>query len=194
MPNWCENYIEISHDDPKMIQKFVKAFNKVEVGNTFRPQPENLFKGNLGQSEKKMCEQQGIPNWYDWNNKNWGTKWDFGCENQKEKWDGSNKLTVFFMTAWGPPTELFEYMTSEHGFHICGEFLEPGMDFLGRWESGIDEIESRSVPSDRDELSEIKSDYPMMYSSVEQHIEWMEEMEEEEREFDKNQEETDKAA
>ena len=179
MPNWGENYIEISHDDPKMIEKFVEAFNKKEVANTFRPQPENLFKGDLGQSERKMCEQQGIPNWYDWNIENWGTKWDFGCDGQEVEWDGSNNLTVFFLTAWSPPTELFEYMTSEHGFHICGEFLEPGMDFLGRWESDIGYIDSRSVPHNRDELSEIESDYPMMYSSVECEIESREDDEEE---------------
>tara|TARA_B100000315_G_scaffold59375_1_gene53892 strand:- start:2836 stop:3378 length:543 start_codon:yes stop_codon:yes gene_type:complete len=179
MPNWCENSIEISHDDPKMIKKFVEAFNKEEVGNTFRPQPENLFKGNLGKSEMEMCEQQGIPNWYDWNYENWGVKWDFGCDGQKEEWDGSNNLSVFFMTPWGPPIVLYEYMTSEHRFHIVSECMEVGMGFLGKWESGDSEGKTRTIPTTRDELSEIEFDYPMMYSSVECEIESREDDEEE---------------
>ena len=190
MPNWCENYIDINHDDPKMIEKFVEAFNKKEVANTFRPQPENLFKGNVGQSEREMCEQQGIPNWYDWNSENWGTKWDFGFDNyggrQPVEWDRSNQLRVFFMTAWSPPIELYEYMTSEHGFHIYGEYLELGMQFLGRWESGIGEIETISFPNSHDELHLLEDEYPLMYSTMEQHLDWMEEMDkEEEEEIDK---------
>ncbi len=209
MPNWCENYIEISHDDPKMIEKFVEAFNKKEVANTFRPQPDftttpvpEAYPEISASFEKDPVKKAEIlrnegtirkGSWWDWNVINWGTKWDFGCDGQEVEWDGSNNLTVFFLTAWCPPTELFEYMTSEHGFHICGEFLEPGMDFLGRWESDIGYIDSRSVPHNRDELSEIESDYPMMYSSVELQIEWSEEQEEEEREFERKQKETDKA-
>jgi len=210
MPNWCENIIEISHDDPKMIEKFVEAFNKEEVGNTFRPQPDftttpvpsanSEIKAHFEEDPVKkagILKNEGTireGSWWDWNIMNWGTKWDFGYENQKEKWDGSNELSkLFFMTAWSPPIELYEYMTSEHGFHIYGEFLELGMDFLGKWESGIGEIET-TVPHSRDELHLLEKEYPLMYSAMEQHIEWVEEQEEEEREFDRKQKEIDKAA
>ncbi|MDA3780456.1 MAG: hypothetical protein PF487_09615 [Bacteroidales bacterium] len=38
--------------------------------NKIIPQPENIFNGNLGEKERQMCEDEGRPNWYDWNIEN----------------------------------------------------------------------------------------------------------------------------
>lgn len=51
------------------------------------------------------------PNWYDWAISNWGTKWDSDgaevewCKNKKE-------LFYSFSTAWSPPAELLEKISS----------------------------------------------------------------------------------
>lgn len=58
------------------------------------PPPKNIFEGDLGDAEMKMCEREGRPNWRDWNIANWDTKWN-SYSNAKETW---NVFT--FETAW----------------------------------------------------------------------------------------------
>ena len=64
------------------------------------PQPEDMFHGNLGEKERKECEEKGIPNWYDWNIANWGVKWDV-ADVESERYDAH--LTLCYDTPWGPP-------------------------------------------------------------------------------------------
>lgn len=47
--------------------------------------------------------------WYDWNNRYWGTKWDVNVEDKDDYigTDGSYNITYRFDTAWSPPTEVF---------------------------------------------------------------------------------------
>ena len=84
MPNWFYFTVNVSGEE-KDVEQFVenvKGSEKYETEgrefdfNHFIPQPDNIFRGNLGDKEEKMCEEQGIPNWYRWNNQNWGTKWN----------------------------------------------------------------------------------------------------------------------
>jgi len=62
--------------------------------NKIIPQPDNIFNGSLGKKEREMCIEENRPNWYDWNTKNWGTKWN-SYANQKLSW---NEYT--WETAW----------------------------------------------------------------------------------------------
>jgi hypothetical protein len=69
------------------------------------PPPENIFKGDLGEKERKECEESGRPNWYDWNISNWGTKWNsYSCK--KESW---NIFT--FETAWSGVPGIIQEMS-----------------------------------------------------------------------------------
>ncbi|WP_088656226.1 DUF1281 family ferredoxin-like fold protein [Geofilum rhodophaeum] len=72
-------------------------FNKV------KPQPENIFNGDLGREEEEMCKREGRPTWYDWNRENWGTKWN--CSECKQE----SHNTFVFTTAWqGVPNLILE--------------------------------------------------------------------------------------
>jgi hypothetical protein len=40
MPNWCDNNLTITHDDPKMIKKLVKAWEADKFFGTIYPEPD----------------------------------------------------------------------------------------------------------------------------------------------------------
>lgn len=57
----------------------------------------------------------GHPTWYDWNIKNWGTKWDASSAELTQK----GKVLIFeFETAWSPPVPVFEYIAEHFADHI----------------------------------------------------------------------------
>jgi hypothetical protein len=84
---------------------YEEAFYHFPDFNKVIPQPENIFRGNLGEEDKKMCEEQGIPNWYDWNYDNWGTKWN--CSECSR--DGN---VFIFQTAWSTVPKIISVMSN----------------------------------------------------------------------------------
>ena len=159
MPNWCNNTVELYHDDPVMIERARKAFNDAEFLNEFIPVPQSLrdtVSGSVGQDARAAHEAQmeanlaahGYKDWYDFSVNEWGTKWDVG--------DGDgineiieNSLTVYFESAWAPPLAAYDKMT-ELGFEIEALYDEPGMGFCGRWtnEGGDEYFEYSGMTSE----------------------------------------------
>lgn len=87
---------------PDMTKREVQFpdFNKVI------PQPENIFQGDLGRKEREMCQKEGIPNWYDWNCANWGTKWNSSsCDDVGGEF--------IFSTAWCGVPNIIEKMAEK---------------------------------------------------------------------------------
>jgi len=103
MPNWVTNILRFQNEeDFRAVIDFVRGDIGVDgERNLFDfekivPSPSNIFRGALGKKERQECADKGIPNWYDWNIKNWGTKWnscDVFIENE----------TIRFDTAWATP-------------------------------------------------------------------------------------------
>ena len=192
MPNYCTNYLKVS-GDAKEIKRFHEAIIKTGddlapsemhnqfsiLGNLF-PTPTELTetpKGSFGEgSEKqiKMEEMQkanikkfGAPDWYEWNCKNYGSKWtDF---------DGvfgnitTTELNASFMTAWSPigegirnvskqfPTLDFVLTYDEGGMAFCGGYAIRNGEF-------ITEIEGE-YPSMTEEQSK-NEEYDGFYEQV----------------------------
>ncbi len=72
--------------------------------------------------QNKNLEKYGARNWYDWSNKNWGTKWDaYSCNKEIEYIDYG--IRYKFDTASGPPTQWLS-KTSE---------LFPDLEFSNYW-------------------------------------------------------------
>ena len=42
MPNWCSNYVELTHDNPDMLRRAEDAFNRGELLAEFIPVPDSL--------------------------------------------------------------------------------------------------------------------------------------------------------
>ena len=140
MPNWCENHLELCHENPKMLAKAKRAIKDGKFFQRFRPCPKaltNTVEGFVGGDEQTKLEKRraknvvkyGHESWYSWRYDNWGTKWDLG-ETQHVSVDGDT-LSASFDTAWAPPIPFLEYLHTEHGFRYRLMYVETGMGFGG---------------------------------------------------------------
>ena len=113
MPNWCNNRITITGPKKKLKDLLMKVQAALQSNNgslltVLCPQPDDLFKGNLGPAEREMCAAEGIPNWYDWNCENWGTKWDVDPTlSFSETDDEAAQIEGYFVSAWSPPLAAY---------------------------------------------------------------------------------------
>jgi len=90
-------------------------------------------------------------NWYDWNVRNWGTKWDVAVHDGEEypdteiMIDAPDTLAYRFNTAWSPPTEAIVKLSTQYpdlDIELSYE-EETGWGGLLQFEAGnINEIES----------------------------------------------------
>jgi hypothetical protein len=150
MPNWCNNTLELQHEDPAMIERAKAAMIRGEFLHEFIPVPKELsdtVSGFMGEDQRAAHEAQqaanlekyGYANWYDFCVNQWGTKWDvgggdYGTPTITE--DG--KMIAGFDSAWSPPTTAMERLI-EMGFGVKLYYFEPGMAFAGIWEDGCDD-------------------------------------------------------
>jgi hypothetical protein len=141
MPNWCENILTVE-GAPDEVQKFRNENTFVEVGEQYHmaagetrvlplsfealsPTPRNpdgtLIAGPAG---------AGMPDWYDWRIKNWGTKWDLSDQTQVSTTPGH--IEYRFDTAWSPPVEWLAHVADVYpklSFDLY--YREDGMCFEG---------------------------------------------------------------
>lgn len=111
------------------------------------PQPENIFRGNLGKEEEEMCKAEGRPTWYEWNIANWGTKWNsYSCKKV-------NNNSFFFETAWSsvlkimtkistsfPEIEfLYEFADEDTGYNAGMHIIKNGIAYSNIPEGGSKE-------------------------------------------------------
>jgi hypothetical protein len=152
MPNWCQNYVTLTHEDPAMIEKALGAFRKGDFFKELVPRPEE--------------EEE---NWYSWNINNWGTKWDVGDEDGVGDDMDENMLSLHFDSAWSPPLAGYEKL-EELGFTVEGYYCEEGIGFCGLYACGLDDcydIEGDSkwvvenIPKEIDEMFAISENMDM---------------------------------
>ena len=139
MPNWCNNTITIK-GQTETISKLWEEATAEDGGllSAMVPPPENMFHGNLGEKERKECAEKGIPNWYDWQVSNWGTKWDVSTEGLEfiDNKDGTAEITGWFDSAWSPPIDAYNTFCEDmDGVYLEAFYDEPGMCFVGCWDS-----------------------------------------------------------
>jgi hypothetical protein len=148
MPNWCNNSVTITHEDPAKMSALVEAMNENKFCNFAIPVPTALsetMSGSFGDGEKQAAlERQtldniqlhGYGNWYDFCVNRWGTKWEVDTKGSVD-FDGQT-VTVGFESAWSPPCGVYEALV-EQGYDVVAYYYEPGMGYLGKWDNGIDE-------------------------------------------------------
>jgi len=144
MPNWCENGFKIEGPILKIKQIWETSNKGENLLNALVPQPENIFRGDLGAEERQRCKELGIPNWYDWGIVNWGTKWDIDFDQSSlefnDNGDGTASIDGFFCTAWCPPLPCFEtYASTNPDVRAEIQYRESGVDYLGiaTFENGV---------------------------------------------------------
>ena len=149
MPNWCNNYLELEHDDPEMITRARKAYADGKLLAEFIPVPESLHivAGRVGDGdEQKKLEEDtarnievhGYGNWYDYCVNEWGTKWDVGGDGGIADADNPNSTKMSFDSAWAPPIQAMDKFEAL-GFKVKLVYWESGMCFCGVYEDGHDD-------------------------------------------------------
>ena len=159
MPNWCNNSVELYHEDPAMLERARTAFNKGALLHEFIPVPlcltetiagshaDPVMQAALEKSEQDNLNAYNYKNWYDFCVNEWGTKWDVGADGQPAQ-DIEGGLMLNFDSAWAPPVNAYERLM-EQGFRIRALYHESGMCFAGIWEDGDDDFyEYGSMSSD----------------------------------------------
>ena len=167
MPNWFNFSLEVSgkKEDVQEFVQNVKGSKDYDTEgyefdfNHFIPQPDNIFRGNLGLNEEKYCKDNNLPNWYNWNVDNWGTKWNANIDDSY--WVSElEKVSSFrydMATAWADPRPIIVKMIEKYpdlDFEIEGEeesneygiYISTYEDvFLEEEPTQIDEMNNREV-------------------------------------------------
>lgn len=136
MPNWCFNQLEIVGSNTQLLNalELLKEEGKKELTfNIAKPQPHNLYKDSISSDDVEKLNAAGIPNWYDWNIYNWGTKWD-ACNSYIDLQD--EFLDITFETAWSPPIGWFYALVDrlkekKIDVRVLLKYHEEGMGFCG---------------------------------------------------------------
>ena len=166
MPNWCNNYLVLEHEDPAMIERAKKAFAEGKLLEEFCPVPASLHivAGRVGDKdspeqieleaqEKANLEAHGYATWYDFCVNEWGTKWDVGGEGDQASQDSPTDIRMNFDSAWAPPIAAMEKF-QDLGFKVKLVYWESGMCFCGLFdENGDDYYEYSDMTAD--ELAEV---------------------------------------
>ena len=184
MPNWCNNSVEIYHDDPKMIERVRAAFNGEGLLQEFIPVPDDLrntVSGFMGEDKRAEHEAQqeanlqkyGYNDWYSFCVNEWGTKWDIGADGNPAQ-DIPGGLMLGFESAWSPPIAAYEKLT-EMGFRVKAMYYEPGMAFAGIWEDGQDDYYEYSGLDSAGIAEELPAELDEAFCISEQAAEWEEE-------------------
>jgi len=155
MPNWVFNYLDIS--GPKQeIENVKKQLNQtftrehhqwnatsgqMEKGiqtysnpvfafwNIIKPNNLEAYYGEQPQYDKDKGITFESDHWYDWNVRNWGTKWDVAVEDDEKYPDTSmtaddeGYIAYRFNTAWSPPVQALEALSAQY------PNLDIGLDF-----------------------------------------------------------------
>ena len=191
MPNWCNNTVEIYHDDPAMIERARKAFNDAKFLNEFVPVPEALqiVSGRVGADDNpeqiKLQEQTmhnlstyGYATWYDYCVNEWGTKWDVGGDGYEAQ-DIPSGLMLTFESAWAPPVAAYDKLEAQV-FRIRAMYYEPGMGFAGVYEDGHDHYYEYGGMNSAAIAEELPAELDEAFGISEDVAQWEAENEEEE--------------
>jgi hypothetical protein len=123
MPNWVYNQVHVHADTKEQLDRFIRKTTKPHAEVRSLPKfdsPESLKTvielsdeefsfWNILRPKKKLWKEyftsangsEPKNNWYAWNSKHWGTKWDASDPEIERKDD--TYATVSFSTAWSPP-------------------------------------------------------------------------------------------
>lgn len=155
MPNWCDNFVEITGN----ISGLKKDISAIEgEGNFFSSLVGNgyvIFEGhdhvkniplyqvigkvngytgewteNREDAEREMKEQYD-KHWYETNCEYWGTKWDISVEEAVND-IRDNEITLSFSSAWSPPINFCKLLSGKYGVDVSITYSECGCNFAGK--------------------------------------------------------------
>jgi len=144
MPNWCSNEVEI-YGEEKDIEKFVEEcftdFKGTQVLDFAKVMPEPDY----DKPKKDGTHNDGVqtefkwemPDWWNWRNDNWGTKWNLVPSKDADLWgyDADMALEYMFLsfdTAWSPPNGIYNALVDKYpDLSINWFYREDGVQMAG---------------------------------------------------------------
>ena len=135
MPNWVYNTLEISADTETIakIKNQLNASYSIMIENKITTYNNpviafwNITKPSDLEAYGKQAEITGTTqplgfkghDWYNWNNNNWGTKWDIavsdeGYDATRISVDEETLLAYEFQTAWSPPLPVIRDLSIQY--------------------------------------------------------------------------------
>jgi hypothetical protein len=94
--------------------------------------------------------KEGPNNWYNWNCREWGVKWDASDPSLEWDEDGRDSLTVRFESPWGPPEPVFAALARTFPSLFFSFHYEEEQGWGSRLESTVGgalvEVESWDIP------------------------------------------------
>lgn len=126
MPNWCNNYIQISGEESNMKPIYDLFNNQV-------PEVETLVMSTLVPENEEFEEIKNSGHFllspyvtY------YGTKWDFNVSECDINNITPTSIDFSVATAWSPPEPFCKKLSEIYGVDVLITFSEGGCDFAGR--------------------------------------------------------------
>jgi hypothetical protein len=109
MPNWVDNTLVVTGDKDDVRAFVEQAARPYEhpFGDT---REAKLSFWNFVKPDDLEDYQE---NWYDWNVKNWGCKWDASVMDMDDTSLDSGYVSYAFDTPWGQPLEFFQAIVEQ---------------------------------------------------------------------------------
>lgn len=149
MPNWCNNTLIVRGDKTEM-ESFLRSI-EVKPCNVDDPMDYDF-------SLLHPLPEDQHDNWYDWCNRNWGTKWSPAEVERVDAENNPYEMMFDFQTPWCPATNLF--------LHISEMF--PQLVFYENGhESGVGFAVSKAIHN-----GEVLEELGFSYSDIEELAEY----------------------
>lgn len=165
MPNWNSNAIHIEGPADKIRELWAAAQTGREYANPITGQTE--------ETNGLLEAMVPIDEWvYDTAVSKWGTKWDISLEGLEliELDNGRAQIEGWADSAWSPPLEAFQtYAGLNEDVYLELKYFEPGMSFVGLWDSEGGDDYWDNVG---DLLDTTEEEDPMLYELLEYFNVW----------------------
>jgi hypothetical protein len=123
MPNHTNVSLYFAEDALALVAQFTAKNDNGERFLDFNklvPEPAGLM--------DKPANKKGLPAWYSWRNKNWGTKWNsYDCE-----FECGDEKCVVLHTAWSPPTPVIAKLAKKLKQEIRMTYIDEGFNYWGQ--------------------------------------------------------------
>jgi hypothetical protein len=144
MPNWCENYCLIKHQDKNKLRELKShcGDENTDIFSFIKPEPDYAItpvsRWSLTNIEDKTPAITQ-DSWWHWRANNWGTKWEpqIHLAEMISEESGREVLSLSFDTAWSPPEGIYGELV-EKEFDVKAFYIESSMGFAGVWDNGQD--------------------------------------------------------
>ena len=144
MPNWCSNEVQID-GTKEDIAKFREECFTEHKGSPVLDFAKIIPEPDYDKPQKDGTHNDGVqtefkwemPDWWNWRNDNWGTKWNLVPSKDADLWgyDADMALEYMFLsfdTAWSPPNGIYNALVDKYpDLSINWFYREDGVQIAG---------------------------------------------------------------